>query len=88
VLLEAMAHRVAVVGSTCGAIPEVIGDAGLVFSEGEVGALAARLELLARDPDTRARLAGAGRERVAAEFTNARIAARTRAFHAEVLAAR
>ncbi len=88
VLLEAMAHRVAVVGSTCGAIPEVIGEAGLVFPEGEIGALAAHLELLARDPGTRARLAGAGRDRVAAEFTDARIAARTRAFHAEVLARR
>jgi hypothetical protein len=88
VLLEAMAHRVAVVGSTCGAIPEVVGEAGLVFPEGEIGALTAHLELLARDPLARARLAGAGRERVAAEFTNARIAARTRAFHAEVLARR
>lgn len=88
VLLEAMAHRVAVVGSTCGAIPDVIGEAGLVFPEGESEALAAHLDLLARDPEARARCAVAGRARVAAEYTDARIATQTRAFHAEVLARR
>ncbi len=88
VLLEAMAHRVAVVGSSCGAIPDVIGTAGLVFPEGETAALTAHLQRLAREPEALARLAAAGRDRVAAEFTDARIAARTRAFHAEVLAPR
>ncbi|MGD0485392.1 MAG: glycosyltransferase family 4 protein, partial [Gemmatimonadales bacterium] len=88
VLIEAMAHRVAVVGSTCGAIPDVIGEAGLVFPEGESAALVAHLDLLALDPEARTRCATAGRERVTAEYTNARIAARTRAFHAEVLARR
>ncbi len=35
VIVEAMASGVPVIGSTCGAIPEVIGDAGLVFTEGD-----------------------------------------------------
>jgi len=43
VLVEAMASGVPVIGSTCGAIPEVIGDAGLVFAEGDHDALAAAL---------------------------------------------
>jgi len=85
VLLEAMAHAVPVVGSTCGAIPEVIGDAGLVFPEGDADALAAHLALLESSGETRARLAEAAFARAAAEYTNARLAARTRAFHEEIL---
>jgi len=88
VLLEAMAHGVATVGSTCGSIPEVIGDAGLVFTEGSVESLAESLRMLALGPDPLRRLGEAGRRRVAGHFTNERIAARTRAFHDEVLAAR
>ena len=85
VLLEAMAHGVPVVGSTCGAIPEVVGAAGLLFPEGDAEALAAHLTRLASDAGTRRRLADAAYARAGAEFTNARIAARTRAFHEEVL---
>lgn len=59
VLAEAMACGVAVVGSDCGAIPEVIGEAGLVYAQGDVAALAACLERLA-DPTRRAEMAGAG----------------------------
>jgi len=46
VLVEAMACKVPVVGSDSGAIPEVIGDAGLVFPEGDAEALAACLRRL------------------------------------------
>src|SRR5204863_7711185 len=35
VIVEAMACGVPVIGSTCGAIPEVIGEAGLAFPEGD-----------------------------------------------------
>lgn len=37
---EAMMSGCVVVGSTCGAIPEMIGDAGVVTAEGDIGALA------------------------------------------------
>src|SRR5262249_29118751 len=43
VLVEAMASGVAVIGSTCGAIPEVIDNAGIVFAEGDAGELASGL---------------------------------------------
>jgi glycosyltransferase involved in cell wall biosynthesis len=77
VLVEAMACGVPVIGSDCGEIPNVIGDAGLVFPEGQVDALCAHLARLLRDPDLRADLARKGRERVLARFTQAQVAAQT-----------
>ena len=83
-LVEAMACGVPVVGSTCGEIPEVIGDAGLIFPEGDAQALASQLERLAGDPLLRQDLARRGRERVLARFTNERIAAETAAVYRAV----
>jgi glycosyltransferase involved in cell wall biosynthesis len=77
VLIEAMACGVDVVGSTCGEIPHVIGDAGLLFPEGDVEALRARLAQLMGDPDLRRDLARRGRERVLARYTQAQVAAET-----------
>ncbi|MCX6030227.1 MAG: glycosyltransferase [Chloroflexi bacterium] len=51
VMVEAMACQVAVVGSDSGAIPEVIGEAGLVFPEGDVAALAAIIHRHSSQPD-------------------------------------
>ncbi|MCC7359400.1 MAG: glycosyltransferase [Anaerolineales bacterium] len=81
VLTEAMACGVPVVGSSSGAIPEVIGDAGLVFPEGDAPALAAALERLRADPAARAALAASGLARVRAHYTQDVIAARTAAFY-------
>jgi glycosyltransferase involved in cell wall biosynthesis len=77
VLVEAMACGVPVVGSNCGEIPNVIGDAGLVFPEGQVDGLRSHLSQLLREPDLRAELARRGRERVLARYTQAQIAAQT-----------
>lgn len=77
VLVEAMACGVPVVGSDSGEIPNVIGDAGLVFPEGDVGALRGALQRLAEDPALRADLARRGRERVLAHYTQAQIARAT-----------
>jgi len=46
VLVQAMACEVPVVGSKSGAIPEVVNDAGLLFTEGDIHDLAAKLEFL------------------------------------------
>jgi glycosyltransferase involved in cell wall biosynthesis len=75
VLLEGMAAGAVLVGSDSGAIPEVIGNAGMVYPEGDTAALAAALQTLAADPAHRASLAAAGRAR-AGEFTHERIAER------------
>src|SRR5690606_30800199 len=82
VLVEAMACRVPVVGSDSGEIPHVIGDAGLIFPEGDVAALAHHLRALMDDPSLRQRLGAAGRQRVLERFTMARVAAETVAVYA------
>ncbi len=77
VLTEAMACGACVVGSDSGAIPEVIGDAGLTFPEGDATQLAERLKTLARDVALRHTLRARGLQRVSEHYSNERIAART-----------
>ncbi len=81
VLIEAMACEVPVIGSTCGEIPHVIGDAGLVFPEEDVDTLATQLQALYEDRDLRRFLGGRGRERVLAHYTHQRIAEETVAIY-------
>jgi glycosyltransferase involved in cell wall biosynthesis len=77
VLIEAMACQTPVIGSNSGEIPNVIGDAGMVFPEGDASALAACLERLRADPALREKLGAQGRARVLDSYTQARIAAQT-----------
>lgn len=69
VLTEAMACEAVAIGSDSGEIPYVIGDAGLVYPEGDIVALRTHLARLANDPALRSSLAAAGRQRVLAHFT-------------------
>lgn len=87
VLIEAMACGVPVAGSDSGEIPWVIGDAGLIFPEGDSRALAAVLTGLTDDSRLRAELALRGRSRVLANFTQAQIAEATARVYAEVYSA-
>ncbi len=77
VLIEAMACGVPVIGSTCGEIPNVIGEAGLIFAENDAEALRAQLARLIASPALRAELAQRGRERVLAHYTMRHIADQT-----------
>ena len=86
VLIEAMACGVPAVGSDSGEIPNVLGDAGLVFPEGDVGELRAHLSSLLRDLDLRADLAQQGRQRVLAHYTQAHVAAQTHQVYQLMLA--
>lgn len=86
VLVEAMACGVAVIGSDSGEIPNVIGDAGLLFAEGDASALAMHLQRLHDYPAERRSLAMAGRERVLAHYTMNGVAERTVAAYARALA--
>jgi glycosyltransferase involved in cell wall biosynthesis len=68
VLAEAMAAWVPVVGSSSGAIPEVIGDAGLVVPEGDPVALAEAIDWLTRNEPFRRDLARSGHARAVERF--------------------
>ncbi len=77
VIIEAMACGVPVIGSDSGAIPDVIGDSGLIFPEDDDEALADRLQMLMQDEALRQELAVCGRARVLDKFTHAQVAAQT-----------
>ena len=65
--VEAMACATPLVVSRAGAIPEVVGPDGLcadLVTPGDVGELAQALEAMLDDPDRRARMGAAGRDRV------------------------
>lgn len=64
VLIEAMASGVPVIGSSSGAIPEVLDKAGLIFKEGDVRELASCIEKLKDNPDLRQKLVASGKERM------------------------
>lgn len=85
VLVEAMSSGVPVVGSSSGAIPDVIGSAGWIFPEGDTAALARHLSTLQTDLRLRAQLAAQGRQRVLDHFTHARVAAATAAVYRDVM---
>jgi glycosyltransferase involved in cell wall biosynthesis len=63
VAAEAMACGAAVIASDAGALPEVVGEAGLIFPSGDAADLAAKLAFLAGSPQERTRFRLAGRER-------------------------
>jgi glycosyltransferase involved in cell wall biosynthesis len=76
VLIEAMAFGVPIIGSDSGAIPEVVGDAGLIVKEADVDALAGALRRMQVDAALRESLARRGRSRALAEFSNPVVAKR------------
>jgi glycosyltransferase involved in cell wall biosynthesis len=69
VLIEAMACGVPVIGSTSGGIPEVIGDAGLLFPERDVDALAGAILQLHDSRNFASEIARKGRDRVSRLYT-------------------
>jgi glycosyltransferase involved in cell wall biosynthesis len=67
-VLEAMRRGVPVACARASSLPEVAGDAALLFDPYDVGAIADAIAGLLRDPQARERAAAAGRER-ARSFT-------------------
>jgi len=70
--VEAMACGVPVVGTTGGAVPEVIGrdaETGLLVPPSDPDALAGAIRRALGDPQLRARIGAAGRERALTKFT-------------------
>ena len=77
VLTEAMSCEVSVIGSNSGEIPNVIGDCGLIFKEGDADDLSSKIKLLINNIDLRRELAKKGRQRVLDNFTQEIVARKT-----------
>jgi len=82
--VEAMAHGVPVVAFAVGALPEIVGDAGLLVREETAASLAGALVRVLSDADLRAELAHRARLR-AQRFTWEESSRRTLAVYQEVL---
>lgn len=85
VIIEAMASEVPVIGSDSGAIPDVIGTAGLIFREDDADDLHHQLERLLKEPALRLELGKKGRQRVLDHFTQEQIAAQTVQVYQEMM---
>lgn len=86
VLVEAMACGLPVIGSDSGEIRQVVGDAGLLFPEGDAAALRFRLTELMASKHRLAELVARGRQRVLDRFTHERIAEATCVVYRRMLA--
>ena len=76
VLIEAMSCGVPVLGSNCGAIPEVLDAAEQIFPEADARTLAARLLAWRADPAKRAEIVRRQNARLAENYTNRVLAKR------------
>ncbi|MEH2360036.1 hormogonium polysaccharide biosynthesis glycosyltransferase HpsO [Nostoc sp.] len=85
VLIEAMACQVPVIGSDSGEIPYVIGDAGLVFPEGDVQALANCLVQLMDKPSFAHTLGEMGYQKAMIKYTNQALAKQQLEFYQELV---
>jgi glycosyltransferase involved in cell wall biosynthesis len=85
VLAEAMSCETPVIGSSSGEIPYVIGDAGLIFKEGDAQELSACVRRLLDDPALYADLARRGRQRVLENYTQGQIARQTFEVYREII---
>jgi len=65
---EAMACGVPVVSTDGGALPEVVGDAGVIVPVKNVDALVAAIDSLLRNPQSRAELGARGQQRIDESF--------------------
>ncbi len=82
---EAMACGVPVISTTGGALPEVVGDAGILVPPADHKALAGAIVDLLDSPDKARDLGRAGYRRVQAHFTWKRAAEKTVAAYREVI---
>ena len=78
-LLEAMAHGLAPIVADGTGNVDTVGSAGVVFPAGDTAAMSELLAELAAEPEARARLGAAARERIRAELNVERFLAGTRA---------
>ncbi|MDJ0735586.1 MAG: hormogonium polysaccharide biosynthesis glycosyltransferase HpsO [Nostocaceae cyanobacterium] len=85
VLIEAMACQVPVIGSNSGEIPHVIGDAGLIFQEGEEQSLANCLLQLMNNSELAEKIGYMGYQRVMSKYTNKALAKEQLEFYQKII---
>ncbi|MBD2383968.1 hormogonium polysaccharide biosynthesis glycosyltransferase HpsO [Cylindrospermum sp. FACHB-282] len=85
VLIEAMACQVPVIGSDSGEIPYVIGEAGLIFPEGDAKALANCLLQLIKQPNLAQTIGAMGYQRAMVKYTNKALAKQQLEFYQELV---
>jgi len=83
---EAMACGAPVVAAAGGALPEGVGEAGVVVPPADASALANAIEALLADPQRRERLSAAGLDRVRTAFSWRRCASQTLDVYKEAIA--
>ena len=83
---EAMACGVPVVSTDGGALPEVVGDAGVIVPAKNVDALAAAIDALLQDPQKRAELGARGKQRIEENFCWQVCARQMTTYYRQVLA--
>lgn len=82
---EAMACGVPVVSTTAGALPEVVGDAGILVPSADTKALAEAISALVVSPNKRKHLSEMGRKRIVQMFNWRNTAQRTADVYAEAI---
>jgi glycosyltransferase involved in cell wall biosynthesis len=82
---EAMACAVPVISTTGGALPEVVGDAGILVPPADPMALARAIREILDNPDRAKELGLAGYQRVLTQFTWSKAAQKTVAAYREVI---
>ncbi len=87
-VIEALAAARPVVATRVGGTPDVVRDGvdGFLVEPGDVDAISARLAELAGDPELRARMGAAGRERVGERYAVGRLVADTERLYRSLLA--
>jgi phosphatidyl-myo-inositol dimannoside synthase len=85
-ITEAWACGLPVIGSDCGEIPHVVGDAGIILGETDEGEWAKSVSALLESPRDRADLGERGLDRSRSEFAWPVIAARYLDYFEELLA--
>lgn len=76
-ILDAMAHGVPVVASDTGALPDIIGTAGIIVPESDPDRLTDALKELMDEPARRHALGGLARQRILTEYTDTALARKT-----------